>query len=600
MMSTTPRPRRPLGRALAACAAAAVLCGFYALGTRGADDSSAAAAPASQPSTRPAAGPATQPAIQIDLDKAVTVKMPDIKEDLSAAGFKTADGKDGWVIRIPGNRPIATPAYAKIDGRGMLFVGGGYGSHEFYAFDADTGQVVWKMATGDDGPTAAVVEDVEGTPYVAFNTESCTVIIADARTGKVIWQEWLGDPLMSQPAISKGRLFIAYPGGNPRGVQKGDAAGPAPGGPPANGAQQQLQQGGAATDISAALAQIQKAADKDGPKPIDPAAAANAPAVQVFPATGPATAPAGAAAAATGHGHRLLCCDLRTGKHLWEQDITGDVISAPVVEGDQVLFTCFDGTSFCLKAADGAIVWKKANAGTSAPIVADGQVVITQKQVAAAGGQVQEGIKRLDPKQGEEKDKVLLAGGDAEYLKQGKAGNVALSPDAQKAHDSTVGFAQAPASAGLDKAQAHLNLSTVAGGWAYQGARAAYGNGGLINAQGNMFNCLDSPTGQVRWRATCTGKDVTGDVQAFAPPALGAKNLYVCSARGHLLSLDQKTGKLAFAYATDQPMAFQPALAAGNVYAGTANGLLVCLKTGDKDADGWTAWGGNAQHNKKQ
>jgi len=33
-------------------------------------------------------------------------------------------------------------------------------------------------------------------------------------------------------------------------------------------------------------------------------------------------------------------------------------------------------------------------------------------------------------------------------------------------------------------------------------------------------------------------------------------------------------------------------------HAGSAGGLLICLKTGDKDADGWHAWGGNARHNK--
>jgi len=36
----------------------------------------------------------------------------------------------------------------------------------------------------------------------------------------------------------------------------------------------------------------------------------------------------------------------------------------------------------------------------------------------------------------------------------------------------------------------------------------------------------------------------------------------------------------------------------GAVYAGTVNGLLICLKTGDEDADGWYAWGGNARRNK--
>jgi len=30
-------------------------------------------------------------------------------------------------------------------------------------------------------------------------------------------------------------------------------------------------------------------------------------------------------------GHRLLAADLKTGKHIWEQEITADVISAPIV-----------------------------------------------------------------------------------------------------------------------------------------------------------------------------------------------------------------------------------------------------------------------------
>ena len=133
------------------------------------------------------------PAPQIDLSKAVALALPEAKGALQAAAFQTPDGKSGWVLRIPGARPIATPAYAD----GMVFVGGGYGSHEFYAFDSDTGKIIWKIQTGDDGPTAAVVAD----GVVAFNTESCTLVIVDEKTGRVIWQEWLGDPLMSQPAI---------------------------------------------------------------------------------------------------------------------------------------------------------------------------------------------------------------------------------------------------------------------------------------------------------------------------------------------------------------------------------------------------------------
>ena len=127
---------------------------------------------------------------RIDLSAAMNVRLPEPASDLKAVSFATEDGKTGWVLRLPGNHPIATPAYDN----GMLFVGGGYGSHEFYAVDSDTGKIIWKVQTGDDGPTAAVVYD----GAVAFNTESCTLVVVDEKTGRLLWQEWLGDPLMSQ------------------------------------------------------------------------------------------------------------------------------------------------------------------------------------------------------------------------------------------------------------------------------------------------------------------------------------------------------------------------------------------------------------------
>jgi Ca-activated chloride channel family protein len=120
-----------------------------------------------------------------------------------AVAFRSADGKvTGWKVEIPGNRPLATPAIA--DGR--VFVGGGFGSHEFYAFDAATGAHLWTYHTGDDGPTAAVVYDGK----IVFNTESCELEVITT-TGKPLWKKWLGDPLMSMPAVADGAVYMAYP-----------------------------------------------------------------------------------------------------------------------------------------------------------------------------------------------------------------------------------------------------------------------------------------------------------------------------------------------------------------------------------------------------
>lgn len=481
--------------------------------------------------------------LKIDLDKTVELKLPNTTKDLVPIAFKSADERDGWVIRLPGNRPIATPAYA--DGR--IFVGGGYGSHEFYAFDARTGAKIWEMKTSDDGPTAAVVED----GCVAFNTESCTVIVTDAKTGKLLWLEWLGDPLMSQPAIAKGKLYMAHPAGGRHASNSWQSAN--------NSAAQsqptQSQSAAAATKEAKPSGQTLKGS------------------------------------------HRLLCADLKTGKHFWEAGLSSDVISAPVIEGDQVFLTCLDGTSYCFNAEGGNLIWQKANAGTSAPLLAAGKLVMTQKR--QVGAESQEGLVRVDPKRGETEDKTLLAGGKADYLRPNAEGNVALKGAHQKFLDSSVGFGAAPAAANLSEANNNLGVKSVVAGWAYQGSRAAYSKGSMFNARGNFINCVQANNGELAWQATATGKNVDGNAQIFAPPALGQTNMYLCSADGHLLGLQQKDGAVIFAYQTKAPIAFQPALAEGRIFAGTADGRLICINLKDKDADGWYAWGGNAQHNKK-
>jgi len=56
----------------------------------------------------------------------------------AAVPFASPDGLvRGWKVTIPGGHPLATPAVA--DGRVLL--GGGFGSYEFYALDAVTGEV---------------------------------------------------------------------------------------------------------------------------------------------------------------------------------------------------------------------------------------------------------------------------------------------------------------------------------------------------------------------------------------------------------------------------------------------------------------------------
>ena len=477
--------------------------------------------------------------VSIDFDRALAVTIP-AGADRTAVAFTTPDGREGWGVKIPGNRPIATPAYAD----GMIFVGGGYGSHEFYAFDAKSGKLIWEIRTSDDGPTAAVVED----GYVAFNTESCTVIVVEAKSGKLVWQEWLGDPLMSQPAIADGRLYIAYP---------------------ANGRQHMQNNHPNAMQM-----------------PHEDNAAAMLPLPPIHSAS-PSSA---------GGSHRMLCADLRTGRHIWEQPITGDVISAPVVDSGKVFFTCFDGRSYSFDAVTGELLWQKENAGTSAPLILDGVVVTTKKEDRE--GRTYEGIQTMSVR-GDEEGGGVIAASEAEYLKKDNGGGVGLAKDLVQQLDNSVGFSSAPATAKLEAANDHIGVSTVAGGWAYQGARAAHKRGQIMNAQGRYLNNVRASDGSIAWRAEAIGSAIDKSAQIFSPPAVGEEYLYISTVYGHIGSVRQKDGVPGFLYNIGHPTTFQPALAEGNVYVGTADGWLICLKTGTPDADGWYAWGGNARHNKK-
>src|SRR5262245_32683100 len=139
---------------------------------------------------------------------------PSLKGNMPKVGaperFTDSAGRiNGWKVRIPGQRPLATPAVAD----GCVFLGGGFGSYDFYAFDAETGTVRWQYQTDDDGPTAAVVAD----DRLVFNTESCELEVLTLE-GKRVWKKWLGDPLMSIPAVENGRVFMAHPGRDHRHV----------------------------------------------------------------------------------------------------------------------------------------------------------------------------------------------------------------------------------------------------------------------------------------------------------------------------------------------------------------------------------------------
>src|SRR5262249_49407127 len=110
---------------------------------------------------------------------------------------------NGFQIQFASHSPVPTPAVHQ----GMVLVSGGFNSHEIYAYEAGTGRAQWGDTASDHGPSNPVCD---AKPRV-FNSESCTTFAVDAKTGKVKWSWWLGDPETSTPTIAHGMVFASYP-----------------------------------------------------------------------------------------------------------------------------------------------------------------------------------------------------------------------------------------------------------------------------------------------------------------------------------------------------------------------------------------------------
>src|SRR5262249_25160822 len=139
-------------------------------------------------------------------DRAVVkVKLPAPPRG-GAAPFTFGDEREGWVAQIPASVQVPTVAF----GGGRVYVSGGFESVSFYALDASDGTMLWaSQALEDNGPTAPIYQD----DRVIFNTESCTLFVMDAKTGKKLWFKYLGDPTLAQPAVGDGLVYASHPGG---------------------------------------------------------------------------------------------------------------------------------------------------------------------------------------------------------------------------------------------------------------------------------------------------------------------------------------------------------------------------------------------------
>lgn len=290
--------------------------------------------------------------------------------------------------------------------------------------------------------------------------------------------------------------------------------------------------------------------------------------------------------------HAMACFELRTGKVLWQKWIDGDVVSAPVAHGDEILATTFLGTVYRFDAKSGQIRFAKQIRATSAPVMAGERMFCTLR--TDTGKMAREGIF------------TFAAGGSgggggsfgfsrrAEYLDSTVQGRSSFSAKAV-IHDSGNGFGVAPMDAMV--ARETLGQATVSGLQAYQGSRILHSGGRNFNTMGDLVLCTDPASGKTLWKHKLPGDLAKLGGFLGTSPAVAGGDLFIGTVKGEVLQLALDSGEVKVTHAVGSPVRFQPAVVGGRIYVGTQDGKVVCIDTGNSKLTGWSTWGGNAQHN---
>lgn len=471
-------------------------------------------------------------------------QLPAPKEDfrpghvtVSKATAPLIQREKGFALQLPHQGLTPSPTFAN----GQLFVSGGFGSKEYFAFDAQTGALNWAVGLDDDGPTSAVVSDGK----VVFNTESCTLFTLNETDGTVAWSYWLGDPLMSTPAVANGIVYTAYPA-HGTGLSQSS-----------NGIYQQHLQ-----------------------TPNDPTLN------QGFPNTTSSWNPT----------HVLIALDLHSGKIRWQRWIDGDILSAPVVEGEELHFTTFPGTIYQFEANSGELTSARASRATSPPSIVGEAVFVSRR--ADEGQTVQESISQLQRSNGALVQSQYTR--SAPYLDQQVQTRSLLKSKAMN-YDAGNGFGNgAPANSGWQQAASNIGQSNVSSLQAFMGSRVLAYQERNFSVMGDELVCTDPVSGEVIWQKSFEGNlQQDGGYLATAPIVAGDQ-LLIATLKGDLVLYDPKKGKETARYALGETVRYPPIVHNGKIYVATLQGRVHCIDTEDPQLTGWPTLGGNAAHTNRR
>jgi len=268
-------------------------------------------------------------------------------------------------------------------------------------------------------------------------------------------------------------------------------------------------------------------------------------------------------------------------------------MSAPVAVDGFLYVSTFGGSVIKLDQKTGEIIYAVAMRATSAPVVvrdATRESLFVTVRAEERPSETKEAIVRADL--GATRRTFRANPKVAPYLDSKVQRDTQLAKAAQ-IDDSENGFSTVPATAGATGAGAIVGVESVSTMQRFQGSRPLVIGELVVSTMGNEVVAVDTTSGETKWRHALTGDTSAGGHLGTAPLLAGTE-IVVATLGGDVIRLDAKAGSLIKQYKTGAPLRTQPIVHDGWIYAGTEDGRLIAINTGDRALTGWPTWGGDS------
>ena len=291
--------------------------------------------------------------------------------------------------------------------------------------------------------------------------------------------------------------------------------------------------------------------------------------------------------------HALICMDIGTGSILWQQQIDGDILGAPIVNEEFIFLTTFSGSLYKIDKAKGEVLSSKPLRATSPPTVVSSHIYISHR--ADKNDQVNESISVLNTS-----DLSLIKSlyvQPAPYLDYKIQARSDITIQFEEYDQMNGFFGGAPATANAGKAAANIGQNMVSSLQMFQSSTVYHQEGRVMALMGDKLLCINAQDGSVIWNYKFDGDLTRSGGTLATTPVFTESHVITTTLAGHLMVLNQSTGEVSFEKKLDVQCRTSPIVVGGNIYIPTTTGSLHVVRTGMKQLDGWPMLMKNSSHN---